>query len=117
MLSAIVITNCLSFYPRIRNGPKFIVLQVWLIGLSFAFMFSRNLARAKFQMNYIAGVFEILYAFTNTVMYWFFAFKYWTLSLDFSTLDTMSISSSKVLSQNDLLESRFILNQSKRNLI
>ena len=36
----------------------------------------------------LSVIFSILYIFTNTVMYWLFAFKYWTVSLDFDSLDT-----------------------------
>ena len=43
VLSLVIVTNCISFYPRIRQGPTFIVRQIWLIAFSAIFMICRDM--------------------------------------------------------------------------
>ena len=93
ILAMVVITNCITFYPRMRSGPKFMKRQIFLIAFSGIFMLCRDMLIVSLRLKsnesiILSVIFSILYIFTNTVMYWLFAFKYWTVSLDFDSLDT-----------------------------
>ena len=95
ILSLVIITNCITFYPRMKDGPAFIVLQVWLIAISAVFMVCRDMIvvnnhdERTLLAKIFCATFQILYKFTNIIMYWLFAFKYWTISLDFRKLDAI----------------------------
>ena len=116
VLSLVIVTNCISFYPRIRRGPTFIVRQVWLIAFSAIFMICRDMTiiqstLGKEATSIIASIFQIMYTFTNTIMYWLFTFKYWTVSLDFKDLESYRHKTATTYSKNG--SERPLMNESQ----
>lgn len=74
------------FLIRVCNGPRFVISQVILIAVCNLANLGRILAiRRYFGMSnsvgdILAGVFGLVYYTTEVVVYWAFAFKYYTTS-------------------------------------
>ena len=82
-----IISNAITFYCWVYDGPYFVIRQVFLIGISALLLLLRDASVLLWQNQTdmyaaISGILEVLFITCNIATYWLFAFKYWTASFD-----------------------------------
>ena len=85
---AVIASNAATYYCQIYDGPLFTRKQVILLGTCALVQFTRGVFLRMLDFNeddwiaIVACLIEVVYVTMNMSIYWNFAFKYYTTSLE-----------------------------------